>query len=78
MYEVRAYFDYDYKGLEDNFGTSDFDLAVDFAHDKLMQGYNVTIENLTSGIKKEILSDYYHDNFNGDFIYKYTDFEEVI
>lgn len=75
MYEVKAYFDNNFCGLEDSFTTTDFDIVVDFSHEKLMSGYNVIIKNLVSGIEKRILSDNYYEEFDGEFIYNFEDFE---
>jgi hypothetical protein len=46
-----------------------------------MQGFNVTIFNLTTGIYKHISSDWYYDTWedrNGEFPYSYKDFEEGV
>lgn len=77
MYEARTYFDNKFAGFGGSFTSSDFDLIVDYSHDKLMQGYNVTIKNLNTGIEKAILSDMYCKEFDGEFIYSFEDFEEV-
>jgi hypothetical protein len=75
MYEVKAYYDYNKRGLEDSFTSSDFDLIVMFAHDKLIDGNVVTIKNLVTGITKDITPEEYEKSFDGEFIYQYTDFE---
>jgi hypothetical protein len=75
MYEAQAYYDYNKRGLEDSFTSSDFDLIVMFAHDKLIDGNVVTIKNLVTGVTKDITPEEYEKSFDGEFIYQYTDFE---
>lgn len=75
MYKAFSYFDVGMRGLEDSIENASFDVIVDFSHEKLMQGNNVEIINIATGISKYILADNYIENFDGEFIYQYTDFE---
>lgn len=81
MYQVEAFYDCKFRGLEDSYNCNDFEEVVDYSHGKLMQGLNVIIENIETGVKKYILSEMYCKfeelEFTGEFIYQYTDFEGV-
>lgn len=75
-YIVCSYYDEKLHGLEDELKTDDFSEATDFAHEKLMQGNMVEIENTESGKYKRINPDEYAKDFDGEFIVSYEELEE--
>jgi len=57
MYNVRSYYDTDFRGLEDSIKNVDIDTMENFVWEKIMQGSCVEIEKIESGETVRIDSD---------------------
>ncbi len=66
-YIVCSYYDYKLHDTEDELKTNDWTEATLFAHDKLMNGFMVEIENTMTGKYKRINPDEYNEEFDGEF-----------
>lgn len=75
LYIVCSYYDEKLHGLEDELKTEDWSEVEDFAHNKLIQGYIVEIENTKTGKYKRINPDEYNEIFDGEFIVKSEELE---
>ena len=75
-YIVCSYYDYKLHDLEDELFTNDWTEATLFAHDKLMKGFIVEIENTTTGKYKRINPDEYSEDFDGEFTIRPEELEE--
>lgn len=75
-YIVCSYYDEKVHGLEDELKTNDWSEATSFAHDKLMNGFMVEIENTITGKYKRINPDEYNEEFDGEFIIRPEELEE--
>lgn len=75
-YIVCSYYDEKVYGLEDELKTNDWSEATSFAHDKLMNGFMVEIENTITGKYKRINPDEYNEEFDGEFIIRPEELEE--
>lgn len=71
-YYVCAYYGLDFRGLENELNTDDWSEVEEFAHEELMNGNQIEIEDNETGKSVRINSDDYVDNFeemNGEFPY---------
>lgn len=75
-YIVCSYYDEKVHGLEDELKTNDWSEATSFAHDKLMNGFMIEIENTITGKYKRINPDEYNEEFDGEFIIRPEELEE--
>lgn len=76
VYSVSAYYDGNYRGLAASADFKDWSKVEEFAHEQLMQGSFVRIENnKENGKRVEISPDEYQNSFDGEFIYKASDLE---
>lgn len=75
-YIVCSYYDYKLYDLEDKLKTNDWTEATLFAHDKLMNGFMVEIENTITGKYKIINPDEYNEEFDGEFTIRPRELEE--
>lgn len=74
-YIVCSYYDYKLHDLEDELKTNDWTEATLFAHDKLMNGFMIEIENTMTGKYKRINPDEYNEEFDGEFTIRPKDLE---
>jgi hypothetical protein len=70
MYNVRSYYDTDFRGLEDSIKNVDIDTMENFVWEKIMQGNYVEIEKIESGETVRIDS----DNLDYDLL----EFEDIL
>lgn len=70
MYNVRSYYDTDFRGLEDSIKNVDIDTMENFVWKKIMQGSCVEIEKIESGETVRIDS----DNLDYDLL----EFEDIL
>jgi hypothetical protein len=70
MYNVRSYYDTDFRGLEDSIKNVDIDTMENFVWEKIMQGSCVEIEKIESGETVRIDS----DNLDYDLL----EFEDIL
>lgn len=79
VYTVSAYYDGDYKGLAANEYFKNWSNVEEFAHEQLMQGSFVRIDNNEDdGKSVKISPDEYQSKFDGEFIYKASDLEASV
>ena len=76
-YIVCSYYDIKCHGFEDELKTDDWSETILFAHDKLMNGFMVEIENTKTGKYKRINPDEYIETFDGEFIVRPEELEET-
>ena len=70
MYNVRSYYDKNFRGLEDSIKNVDIDTMENFVWEKIMQGNYVEIEKIESGKIVRIDS----DNLDYDLL----EFEDIL
>jgi hypothetical protein len=70
MYNVRSYYDRNFRGLEDSIKNVDIDTMENFVWEKIMQGNYVEIEKIESGETVRIDS----DNLDYDLL----EFEDIL
>ncbi len=79
VYTVSAYYDGDYRGLAASENFKDWSKVEEFAHEQLMQGSFVRIDNnKENGKTVKITPDEYQSKFDGEFIYKANDLEASV
>ena len=66
-FEVRGYYDSDYRGLTDSESFDWYDEAKDYAHELLMSGKDVIIKDIKTGNEVKIACGEYNYKFDGDF-----------
>ncbi len=66
-FEVRGYYDSDYRGLVDSESFDWYDEAKDYAHELLMSGKDVIIKDIKTGNEVKIACGEYNYKFDGDF-----------
>ena len=66
-YTVSGYYSSDMRGLAEDTTSRDFSYAAMKAHEMLMKGLNVRIQENSSGIAHNLLADEYIKDFNGEF-----------
>ena len=76
LYTVKSYFDSDFRGLDNDLDTSDFDEAYSFAHECLCSGGFVEIENNETGKSLRFDPDTYLHLFNADHVFTAEDLED--
>ena len=81
-YEVRAYYSTDSNGhgmgLADEYKADHWSKIEEFSHNKLCEGLYIEIKDYETGLTKEIDPDAYLDTYDGEFVYKPSDFEVSI
>ena len=70
MYNVRSYYDRNFRGLEDSIKNVDIDTMENFVWEKIMQGNYIEVENIESGKIVRIDS----DNLDYDLL----EFEDIL
>lgn len=66
-FEVRGYYDSDYRGLVDSESFDWYDEAKDYAHELLMSGKDVIIKDIKTGNEVKIACGEYNYKFDGEF-----------
>lgn len=67
-YHVSSYYGDNYSGLEDDLRANEWDEVVTFAHEKLMNGGYVEIEDVLDGQSVRVDPDRYINAFDGEFL----------
>lgn len=67
-FQVQGYIEPGFRGLMEDEYFRDFEDAKSYAHDLLMQGYDVRISDDVSEAFVEITADEYQENFDGEFV----------
>ena len=66
-FEVRGYYDSNFRGLADSESFDWYDEAKDYAHELLMSGKDVIIKDTETGNEVKIACGEYNYKFDGDF-----------
>ena len=74
IWEVRAYYDGNLRGLADDFVTNDWEEVKDKVHEFVSDGHAVEIWNRETGVKQVWESDGYFADFEGESPLFYDDF----
>ena len=74
IWEVRAYYDGNLRGLADDFATDDWEEVKDKVHEYISDGHVVEIRNSETGVRQVWDYDGYFEDFEGESPLFYDDF----
>lgn len=74
IWEVRAYYDGNLRGLADDFATDDWEEVKDKVHEYISDGHVVEIKNSETGVRQVWDYDGYFEDFEGESPLFYDDF----